>query len=63
MTQSNLGNEYGKLARAEEKAENCKKAINAFEEALKIFMMEEFPEHYESVERDLKLLHVFCDGT
>ena len=36
MTQNNLGNAYGTLAEVEEKGENCRRAIGAYEEALRV---------------------------
>ncbi len=40
---------YGKLAQIVDKEENLKKAIRAFEEALKIYTIEKHPLYYEGV--------------
>jgi tetratricopeptide (TPR) repeat protein len=60
MTQNNLGNAYTTLAQVEEKEENYKKAITAYEEALKVFTKEEFPELNKSVAQNLGILRAFC---
>ena len=62
MTQYNLGTAYGTLAEVEAKAQNCKKAITALKEALKVYTKEEFPEIHRKVEHNLERLHVFCGG-
>ena len=62
MTQNNLGSAYRRLAEVEAKAENCKKGIKAYEEALKVFTKEEFPEVYPVVERNLRTTRAFCYG-
>lgn len=36
----------GTLAKVEDKAGNCNKAIQAFKEALRVYTKEEFPEVY-----------------
>ncbi|MGC1120269.1 MAG: tetratricopeptide repeat protein [Candidatus Methanofastidiosia archaeon] len=36
-TQNNLGNAYETLGEVEDKSQNCKKAIAAYKEALRIF--------------------------
>ena len=38
MTQYNLGNAYSTLAEVENKAENCKKAITAYNESLRVYI-------------------------
>jgi len=60
MTQNNLGTAYRTLGEVEAKAENCKKAIKAYEEALKVFTKEEFPEIYLLVKSNLRKLLDFC---
>jgi len=62
MTQDTLGNAYRTLAEVEARAENCKKAIKAYEKALKIYTKEEFPETYQLVERNLGKVLDFCKG-
>ena len=62
MTQNNLGNAYSTLAEVEAKAANCKLAIKAYEEALKVFTKEEFPEIYPLVEQNLRNVVNFCRG-
>jgi len=62
MTQNNLGNAYSTLAEVEHKADNCKRAIEAYKQALKVFTKEEFPEAYRMVERNLRTLLDFCGG-
>ncbi len=42
LTQNNLGTAYGTLAEVEDKAANCRKAIAAFEAALKVITRERF---------------------
>ena len=48
------------LAEAENKAENCDKAVSAYTEALKIFTEYRFPVQNELVEANLELLREFC---
>jgi hypothetical protein len=62
MTQNNLGNTYRALAEVGAKAENCKKAIKAYEEALKVFTVKELPEIYSLVKQNLRRLLNFCRG-
>jgi tetratricopeptide (TPR) repeat protein len=70
-TQIILGNAYNTLAEVEDKAdlaevedkaENSKRAIEAYEEALKVFTESEYPEIFPLVERNLKILRDFCSG-
>jgi hypothetical protein len=42
-TQANIGNAYCRLAEVEDKAKNCKKSIEAFQDALKIRTIGQFP--------------------
>jgi len=53
LTQNNLGAAYGTLAGVEEKAENCKRAIAAYEEALKVYTPERFPMYYGGTQNNL----------
>ncbi|HNT72680.1 MAG TPA: hypothetical protein PKK92_06450, partial [Methanothrix sp.] len=62
MTQNNLGIAFSTLAEVEDTAENCKRAIEAYREALKVFTKEEFPEFHPRVEKNLKILLDFCKG-
>jgi hypothetical protein len=52
MTQNNLGTAYQELSEIEDKADNCKKAIQAFDEALKVYTPDAFPYYYEMVIRN-----------
>lgn len=61
-TQNNLGTVYSTLAEVEAKAENCRKAIRAYEEALKVFTREEFPEMYSLIDHNLRKALNFCRG-
>jgi hypothetical protein len=61
--QNNLGNAYRTLAEVEKKADNCKKAIGAYEQALKVYTKGEFPELHKLIAHNLELLHMFCKGT
>ncbi len=54
MTYSNLGTAYRTLAEVEEKAENCRRPIRAFEEALKVYTEHDFPQMYGLEERNLR---------
>ena len=62
MTQNNLGNAYSTLAEVEDKAKNCQSAIQAYDEALKVYTKEEFPEVYHLVEHNLRIALNFCEG-
>ena len=46
-----------------EKAEFMKIGIEAYEEALKLFTESEYPKIFPGVERNLKLVRDFCEGT
>ncbi len=51
--QNNLGVSYSELANIEERAENLKKAIGAYGEALKVITLEEFPIQYATTQNNL----------
>jgi len=57
MTQNNLGTAYGRLSEVEEeeedKADNCKRAIKAFEEAMKVYTFGKFPYEYAMTQNNL----------
>ncbi len=55
-----LGYVYWSILNYKDKAENCEKAIKAYEETLNIYTKEEFPEVYQRVERNLSRLLDFC---
>ncbi len=58
-----LGNKACEFGTVElEKAEFMKLAIEAYEEALKIYTESEYPEIFPVVERNLKLVRDFCGG-
>ena len=63
MTQNNLGAAYSTLAVAEDKTDNCKKAIHAYEEALKVYNLDEFPEIYPLIKRNLDATIEFCKSS
>jgi tetratricopeptide (TPR) repeat protein len=48
-----LGNIYWTISNYKEKAENCKKAIKAYEEALKVYTLERFPMDYAMTQNNL----------
>jgi tetratricopeptide (TPR) repeat protein len=52
-TQNNLGIAYWKLSMVEEKAENCRKAIGAYGEALKVYTLDRFPVDYAMTQNNL----------
>ena len=54
ISQNNLGNAFSTLAEVENKRENCKKAITAYQEALNVFNEEEFPEIFHIVSANMK---------
>jgi len=60
MTQNNIGTAYSKLAEVEEKALNCKKAIEAYKNALKIFTENSYPEYNKTVAGNIEKLTNFC---
>jgi hypothetical protein len=53
MTQNNLGIAYVILAKVEEKGENCRRAIAAYEEALSVYTQESSPQEHALVESNL----------
>ena len=53
MTQNNLGNAYWTLAEVQDKAENCLKAIEACEEALKVHTLEQFSMDYAMAQNNI----------
>ena len=46
MAQNNLGNTYNGLMKVKDKDINAQNAINAYQEALKIFTVEKYPIYY-----------------
>ena len=48
-----LGNIYWKISNYKDKAENCKKAIKAYEEALKVYTFARFPIQYAMTQNNL----------
>ncbi|MBD3191208.1 MAG: tetratricopeptide repeat protein, partial [Candidatus Heimdallarchaeota archaeon] len=52
-TQNNLGLAYRNLGEVEDKAKNCQKAIEAFQEALKVRTLEELPQDYAMTQNNL----------
>ncbi len=59
MTQNNLGNAFSTLAEVEDKAANCKLAIAAYAEALKIFTPEKFPYQNRFVQFNMEIVKRF----
>ena len=59
-THYNLGTAFRTLADVENKRENCKKAITAYQEALNVFNEEEFPELFPLISANLKRALGFC---
>jgi tetratricopeptide (TPR) repeat protein len=53
MTQNNLGNAYGTLGEVEDKAPNCRLAIEAYKEALRVRNYEAFPMQYAMTQNNL----------
>jgi len=53
MTQNNLGTAYSTLAEVEEKGENCRRAIEAYREALGVYTEELSPQVHAVVARNL----------
>jgi tetratricopeptide (TPR) repeat protein len=53
MTQNNLGNAYVTLAEVEAKAENCSRAIEAYDKALKVHTRDRFPMDYGMTQNNL----------
>jgi hypothetical protein len=62
MTQNNLGTAYRTLGEVEEKAENCKKAIMAYQEALRVYNKQEYPQQYAGVSSNLKIVEDLYEG-
>ena len=60
MTQNNIGTAYSTLAEVEYKAQNCKKAIEAYQNALKITIVEQFPMDYAMTQNNLDRIINFC---
>jgi len=52
-TQKKSGDIYWELSQYQDKAKNCKKAITAFEEALKVRTLERFPMDYAMTQNNL----------
>lgn len=48
-----MGKVYAVLSDVENPAENCRKAINAFEEVLRVCPLEDFPFDYAETQNDL----------
>lgn len=53
-------NKYKTLAEVEEKAQNCKKAIEAYQNDLKIFTEESYPLYNETISNNIDILTDFC---
>jgi tetratricopeptide (TPR) repeat protein len=53
MTQNNLGIAYANLAKLEDTAANCKRAILAYETALEVRTLERFPLQYAQTQNNL----------
>lgn len=51
MTQNNLRTAYNTFGEVKNKADNCKKAIKAYEESPKIYIKKEFPVPHEIVKK------------
>lgn len=51
--QNNLGSAYCILADVEDKTENCKRAIEAYKEALKVRTLDKFPIDYAATENNM----------
>ncbi|MCO5381885.1 MAG: tetratricopeptide repeat protein [Methanosarcina barkeri] len=64
LIQNNIGNVYGMLAEVEDKVEdkehNCKKAVKAYQNALKILTEDRYPVHNKNVADNLENLINFC---
>jgi hypothetical protein len=54
MTQNNLGDTYLTLAEVRDKEANAQNAINAYQEALKVYTAEKFPTKYSRAQRNLE---------
>ncbi|MHC2994065.1 MAG: hypothetical protein IBV53_00960 [Candidatus Atribacteria bacterium] len=53
MTKYNLGFAYHTLAEVQDKAKNCNLAIQACQEALKVYTKKEFPEMYRMIKENI----------
>jgi tetratricopeptide (TPR) repeat protein len=53
MAQNNLGNAYLDLAKVRDKEVNAQNAINAYQEALKIYTVEKYPINYAMAQNNL----------
>ena len=53
MTQMNLGNAYGGLSEVRDKEANLGLAIKAYQEALKVYTFEKFPQYYATIKENL----------
>ena len=53
LARHNLGNAYGKLAEIEETADNCRLAITAFQEAFKVYTLDDFSMQYGMTQNNL----------
>ena len=51
--QNNLGNAYQTLAEVENTADNCHKAIAAYDEALRVYTLDRFPMDYAVTQNNL----------
>ncbi len=58
MTQNNLGAAYQTLAEIEDKDKNCKKAIDAYQEALEI--VKDIPNLYQQIKSNLEIAREIC---
>ena len=53
MTQNNLGTAYSTLAEVEGKADNCRLAIAAYEQALTVYTHDRLPMQYAGTQNNL----------
>ncbi len=60
--QRRKGDSYIKIAEKNNKEENLKKAIKAYEEALKIYSVEKYPDYYRSISKKLQNLRKELKG-
>ena len=58
--QKKIGDIHWELSQYRDKKENCKKAIKAYEEALKVYVREGFPEIHKLVKHNLRNVLDFC---
>ena len=54
-TQNNLGVAYSGLSEVRNKEDNLTKSIHAYEEALKIYTVEKYPEDYRMLKSNIDL--------